>query len=527
VSSTASAGSGFQFWPTGPGASRGWPGARRFTVASVGSAAAVVLVGLLVGVLPVFYAAAAVAGALLLVIGLRDPRQVLLVAALLVPIGTLPGLADRVPLGLRLVDPVVFVALVAWIAAHLSGLRRSISISPWSWSTVVFVAVVVAAIPGVRDQTEAVKEGLLWVELLVVFWITADLARSAADRRLLIAAILCAGLAEALLGFVQFFLRIGPPSFVLGSFLRAYGTFGQPNPYAGYLESVVPIAAAIVLLRRSGVALVAWRGKDWLWRLALIVSGATGAALLMSFSRGAWLGITAGVVAAAVLVGRFGRLLGGGVIGGAALGLLYVFDALPGAIAARLNSIVNQFGWFDARFVIPNAENWATVERMAHWQVAVEMFLDHPIFGVGPGQYPAHYAEYAIQPYWLDSLGHAHNMYLNVAAELGIVGFATYLVMVGGWLLLIGRTVRRLRRDPSSNGEALAVAVGVGATVISLAVHNVFDNLYVNGMNVQLGILLGLVASLWADQRGEATPHSIVEMERGLGGAAAPEGVRG
>src|SRR2546430_1151113 len=64
--------------------------------------------------------------------------------------------------------------------------------------------------------------------------------------RTLLGLLMLGGLAESLLGAVQFLFQIGPPSFAVGRFLRAYGTFGQPNPYGGYLAMVLPIAVAIV-----------------------------------------------------------------------------------------------------------------------------------------------------------------------------------------------------------------------------------------------------------------------------------------
>ena len=110
------------------------------------------------------------------------------------------------------------------------------------------------------------------------------------------------------------------------------------------------------------------------------------------------------------------------VVGLAMLGLL------PPNLAARITSVTDNFGVFDVRNVPPTSENFAVVERMAHWQAGWEMFRDYPFLGVGPGNYPAVYEQYYIPP-WKEALGHAHNYYLNMAAEAGVPGL---LALVGG-----------------------------------------------------------------------------------------------
>ena len=64
-------------------------------------------------------------------------------------------------------------------------------------------------------------------------------------------------------------------------------------------------------------------------------------------------------------------------------------------------------------------ENWAILERLAHWHAAWAMWGEHPWLGVGIGNYAFVYPRYAL-PRWSDPLGHAHNYYLNVADELGV-----------------------------------------------------------------------------------------------------------
>jgi O-antigen ligase len=146
------------------------------------------------------------------------------------------------------------------------------------------------------------------------------------------------------------------------------------------------------------------------------------------------------------------------------------------------------------------------------------MFRDHPFLGVAPGNYPAVYEDYYIPP-WREPLGHAHNYYLNMAAETGVPGLLAFLLMLG----LAFRALRRRIRatDPKgslsntrgtglASGEAStialdpplspvfarALALGLLGSLAMFSIHNLFDNLLVHGVGIQIGVLLGLIGGV-------------------------------
>jgi O-antigen ligase len=126
---------------------------------------------------------------------------------------------------------------------------------------------------------------------------------------------------------------------------------------------------------------------------------------------------------------------------------------------------------------------------MAHWQAGWSMFLDHPWLGVGAGNYPDAYPAYYVGQ-WLEPLGHAHNYYLNMLAELGVVGGGLLLLLLGlAFRELVGSM---LRFGPDAGGFWRAVLAGSIGGLIVFCVHNLFDSLFVHSVNVQVGVLLGL-----------------------------------
>jgi len=155
----------------------------------------------------------------------------------------------------------------------------------------------------------------------------------------------------------------------------------------------------------------------------------------------------------------------------------------------RFSDFGPYLGLTDVRGVEVTDANFAVLERVAHWQAAVGMWTDRPWLGVGIGNYEPVYERYAL-PLWPLPLGHAHNYYLNIAAEAGVVGLAAYLLLWAAALLGAWQASRQAR------GWAWGVALGILGVLVHLSVHNAFDNLYVHTIYLHLAILLGIVPIL-------------------------------
>ncbi len=166
---------------------------------------------------------------------------------------------------------------------------------------------------------------------------------------------------------------------------------------------------------------------------------------------------------------------------------LYATGLLPPSIVARLTDFAQYVRFEDARGVGINDANYAVIERMAHWQAALEMLRYNLWTGVGFGCYEPAYSQFALIN-WPIALGHAHNYYLNVAAETGLVGLAAYLFL---WGAVFWQTWQATRR---AKGLLRGVAIGLLGTWTHLSVHHLFDNLYVNNVHLHIGVLLGLLA---------------------------------
>lgn len=364
------------------------------------------------------------------------------------------------------------------------------------------------------STAEALRATARWAVAFLVWVIAVDSVRPGWRAIGLMACLLLAPAFEAALGLAQSWRGDGPPSFRIAAdlpYVRAYGTIGQPNSFAGYMNMAWPLALTLSILdlrfwvlervpqstihnpqstlRLAGrLALTAG-----LWSITLLLL----TALVASLSRGAWLGAAAGLVAMGLALGRWTtRRLATLGLALALAAAIWAGGLLPDAIEARLSSITRSLGFFDPAAVEVTPENFAVVERMAQLQAGWRMFVAHPLLGVGPGNYTAAYADVVVAP-WYISKGHAHNFYLHVAAEAGAVGLAAYLAVIAGTAVLAARLVRRSR-----NPFWRAIAVGGCGVVGAVAGHNLFENLHVLNMGIQLA---GIWALLEVGNRQQAT----------------------
>jgi O-antigen ligase len=297
--------------------------------------------------------------------------------------------------------------------------------------------------------------------------------------------------------------------------LRVYGTFGQPNPYAGYINITLALAIALLLL-----------GRNWATR---ILSACTAIPLAgveyYSQSKGGWLAIGAAVIfIVAVGFPRIRGLLYTAFI--VVLCLIGVY--LAGKIPSHLiDPILTKIGVINISFTNPSPDNYANSERVAHWVAGINMFVNYPLLGVGIGNYQYAYPMYH-PGIFVVPLGHAHNYYINMAAEAGLLGLTAFILFLLAIFVVGGHAYRTISKGYQQlkaqrfklqeietmveSYQAIrrfgilkndrALAIGLLAALLSVCVHNLVDNLYVHAMTSLFALLLVLLIRL-----GEVPNH--------------------
>ena len=434
---------------------------------------------------------------------LISPMAALALMLVLAPLRALIATETAVRLPLDIGQLALVALLAAWVLHRMVFVRR---LPRLIWSPVLvpvlvfFTAASLSAFSAFSMGTW-LSEWLKWAQILVLILLCLDLARDQSWEWLVFALVL-AGVANALIGLFQFFGGSGALHLLIGELggvhFRAFGTFGQPNPFGGFMGLLAPLA----LMAALGYAVRGWK----LWRgtrrypattfaistFYLLAAGLLAVGLVVSWSRGAWLGFAISLAAVFFALPR--RLWHSLVLTVVVIGLaggLGLSGRLPASITSRVSSaFAETFATADVRGVDITGENYALVERLAHWQAAVNMATDHPWLGVGFGNYEVAYADYRLIN-WKFPLGHAHNYYLNVLAETGIIGLTAYIML---WLGIAFFTWRvRQHPDPLSH----YCAIGLFGSWIYLAAHSITDSLYVNNLFLHLGVMMGILGVLY------------------------------
>lgn len=458
-----------------------------------GGGAAVVGIALALVYLPLLQAITLAAGLTAALFVVRWPWLIWLPLAFLLPVTS----SMRFGPG-NISDLLLAAGLALWF---LDGARRRtlrVHFSPLAVAVLVYANVLLLSAMGAVSLDEALREVIKWVELLALFLVAPSML-NVRQGRWLAAALVLGAVGQALFGLYQFVFQIGPEHFaILDRFMRASGSFGQPNPFAGYLGLTLPVAVSLALWAWTALLHNNTRRPDAvLW--ALFYTAATvliAAGLIASWSRGAWLGGAVGVAIVLVLRSRTAAVVTGLAVLTVLVALLlgaFSPETVPAPIADRVQDIPAYFGLTDALSQPVTDANFAVLERLAHWVAAERMWASAPWLGVGPGNFNTVYPLVRLAR-WDIALGHAHNIYLNVLAETGLIGLMAYTGLLVTALAFVWRRFRGVsgRQDAAARWLA-ALTIGVLGVLGHLLTHNLVDNIHVQGMVLQLGLWFVLV----------------------------------
>jgi len=243
-------------------------------------------------------------------------------------------------------------------------------------------------------------------------------------------------------------------------------TGGGYNALGTMLVLGLPLLLALAVRRRG-------------WGFLIFGAGAavTAIGLVLTFARGAWLGGLAGLAVFLACVPRPTRLLLLALLLlTLAIGRFGLTGAVP-ALGARAESI---------------PDLTLNRDRIAIWRAALQIFRDHPVVGTGLGTFTMVYPRYRLpedrEP--VPSRPFAHNIFLNIAAEggvLGVLSFASVIALALWW------GARWIRQSPADEG---VIAAGVVAALVGVLVHQQVDGTVMR-FHIGLGMwmLLGLISA--------------------------------
>lgn len=289
----------------------------------------------------------------------------------------------------------------------------------------------------------------------VIYLLILSLLSSVREKEKALYAFLAGAICVAAYGFIQYANVAGmaadmtaqswvdPERFPLLR-RRMYSTLENPNLLGAYAVMIISILTAFFLRERQ-------KKRKWAFAIILFILLLC---LALTYSRGAWLSLAAIVLGLTLFYDkRFG----------------FLFFLIPLILLFYHGQMVERF------LSLFSGEDTSVGLRFALWESTIAMIEEHPLLGVGWGSYYLAYPDYNffIQDEHV-LIFHAHNMYLNMLAEVGIIGGAAFLLTFFAqgflcWKLYRGKA-SLFTRTMGLGGLLMVMAIAV----ISMSDHVLF-----------------------------------------------------
>jgi len=373
-----------------------------------------------------------------------------------------------------MVPLLLFIPLAQYLVVH----RQKLVASPVLWLVLLFYYIQVVSAVFSKDivlafgnLTKQVTEGLI-----LYFLITNTVRTSAALKRV-IWVLLVAGALIGGLGFYQLvtesydnnfggFAQVSNAAFGTGvetiggevTQPRLAGSVGEQNRHAQVMLMLVPLGLFLIWGERSKLVRV----------LVAIATVLTLIGVITTFSRGAALGLVAMLVVMVLM-----RFIKPYQLAGIFIGAVLLLAAFP-QYSTRILTLEGLVGLISDQSSISTITkpDSSLSNRTNTMLTAALVFADHPIIGVGPGMFPYYYQDYVKLLGVRIEVGNreAHDLYLGIAADLGITGLVTFLAILIMLLVNLNRTrIRWSRTQPTMS----FIATGFFLSIVTYMVTGI------------------------------------------------------
>lgn len=365
-------------------------------------------------------------------------RQWLLLCSLLLPLLVYPGNTSYPATKAAFASVAIALLVLLWAGELALSPTARLGLPPLvrPWAALALLAAVSTA-------GGPATGWLAWLWLLgfgALYWSVAEAVERPRQAVALVDSLVGAGAVVAVYALAQALGWLAGPAGVDGP-AAMIATLGNPNYVAAFLVPLIPPAFA---LRRSGRRRVLGPAGVALFLATVVLTGSRAALLALA------------VAVTFLFLGHrrgWGPVLTTWGLGITALGLAS--------------------GWFAG--LLPQLGTTeggrSLVERLFAWQVAWQIFRDHPWTGVGLEGYARLFLEYKARilqevgvqnvPFYLPRAVQAHNEFLQLAAEVGLGGLAVLAWGLGRFWKAWQRELQAAHRHPSAQRLRLGLAAGI------------------------------------------------------------------
>lgn len=297
------------------------------------------------------------------------------------------------------------IAIVCYLAKKLiqrgSLPKTSLTIPVFIYLAICFASIFISSSFRISARTFWGKT----IQDVAFFFVVADTLNSKRRLKIFVYLLLASVLLLTIDGIYQYFTH---KDFIRNrpfyQIPRVHATFSSANDFGTYLAAILPFTL-IYFFNKSDF-------KRWVRFSSIGLSIMVVICLLLTVSRGAWFAALSGMLFMSIWI--------------RALGIFFL-------VIAIFIVLTQQF-YFP--FLKTRLENFFTfvdtssVDRMKIWGAALRMFKFSPWVGLGLGTFMHNFNKFVVGYYKQDIVPYAHNCYLQIASELGIIGLISFLAIL-------------------------------------------------------------------------------------------------
>ena len=366
---------------------------------------------------------------------------------------------------------VLSLICLGWLAVlgptFFRNARLRITRTPANPAILAFLAIGAASILVSVNPHASLIEFLRLLTGALLFWLLIDRARERGRILWFVVSLVVSGWVVAWIGCRDYFVQVhlGNPSW------RIFSTFYNPNCLAGFLIMILPLAAVVFFISKT-----LWQKMASGCGLGLLL-----VALMLTGSRGGWLSFMIAVMFyVALLIGSSSAGQTSNRSRQIALGVLALIVVVAMALLIPPIRLRIMSGF--------SPEVSSNMFRYLTWQATLGIISDHPWLGTGLGTFQYIFPKYAIGGF----TRMAHQNYLQMGAEIGLLGLATFIwLLVTFWVIWL----RAFRARPEPNERYLLIAAASG--MLAFSMHSLLDyGWYLGVTALSFWFLLGITVSL-------------------------------
>jgi O-antigen ligase len=433
----------------------------------------------------------------------------------------------------------IILLFFAWLLFSLSQKNFFIPNTTQAWLISIFLFIVFLSFCYAPEQERALRKTLFLFNIIPLYFISASIIKSKIQINKIISISIFAALFAGIIGLIQFGSQfiigrekianfwaeiispifygesfgaqiISTPSWFVNisgeTYLRSFGFFPDPHMFSFYLGLIIPLvlcflifnnavisASPPVIPAKAGISFISKvdfrlcgndrkerKNKKRIFLFIILTILIT--SILLSFSRGGYLGIFAGLSSVIILSWKFLIPKMKIIIFLIILTGIVAFFIPQNPIACRINSIIN-------------LEEGSNAGRLIIWQQAADVFREHPISGVGIGNY----SFYLFPEEKYRTPIYAHNTYLDIASEMGIFALIAW---IGIFLSCFWQLFKIIKKTADKNTRI--ISIGLFGGLIWFSVHCFFETpIYSPQVLAMLMIIFGMVVGVRKIHREE------------------------